>query len=311
MKTIIISLLLILGNYFAITQHRVCFTIDDLPVVSYGISDTVYQEALTRRLILKLVTAKIPAIGFVNENKLYPDGNLSKFQRRLLTLWLDNGLELGNHSFSHWDYNRTPFGRFTADILKGEKNTKELVIEKKMTFKYFRHPFLHMGSTKAKADSLNDFLASQGYTIAPVTIDNDDYLFAAAYHRAGAKNDTALMAKIGAEYIGYMEKKLKFYERQSTALFGRNINHTLLLHANQLNADYIDSLAAMYRKNLYTFVSLSEALRDAAYQHEITRFGTWGISWIDRWAMSEGKKKDFFAGDPETPEYIVRLAETQ
>ena len=69
----------------------------------------------------------------------------------------------------------------------------------------------------------------------------------------------------------------------------------------------VDELASMFLKNNYEFISLAEALKDPAYQTEVTSFGNWGISWIDRWAMSAGKKKEFFKEEPATPEYIVEL----
>jgi hypothetical protein len=65
----------------------------------------------------------------------------------------------------------------------------------------------------------------------------------------------------------------------------------------------------MFRKNGYSFVSLYTALEDAAYQTPVTVYGKWGISWIDKWALSKGKKGEFFKGDPETPEYIKKLTE--
>jgi peptidoglycan/xylan/chitin deacetylase (PgdA/CDA1 family) len=300
--------LLLLGNYLAIAQKKqVCFTIDDLPTVTYGITDTVYQEKLTRDLISKLNAAQIPATGFVNEIKLHPAGTLSRFQVRILKLWIDNGLELGNHSYSHFDYNNTSFNRFTADIIKGEKITSELMKKKNLNLRYFRHPFLHAGNTKARADSLQSFLTDHGYIIAPVTLDNDEYLFALAYHRAKAKKDEELALRIGNDYITYMEQKLLYFERTSKGLFGRDIKHVLLIHANALNAAYMDKLAIMFVKNGYEFINLDQALTDPAYQHEISRFGNWGISWIDRWALSEGKKSDFFQNEPSTPEYIVKL----
>jgi peptidoglycan/xylan/chitin deacetylase (PgdA/CDA1 family) len=300
---------LLLGNYLSIAQTKqVCFTIDDLPTVAYGITDTLYQEQLTRNLVTKLNTAKIPATAFVNEIKLYPGGSLSKFQVRLLQIWLDHGLELGNHSYSHFDYNNTSFDRYTKDIVEGEKVTSELLRKKDLKLRYFRHPFLHVGQTKPKADSLEQFLLGRGYTVAPVTLDNDEYLFAAAYHRAKAKKDEQLATRIGSDYITYMEQKLRYFERGSSALFGRDIKHILLIHANALNAEYMDELAAMFVRNGYSFITLNEALTDPAYQHHVNVFGRWGISWIDRWALSEKRGKDFFKDEPATPEYIANLA---
>jgi len=290
-------------------KKRVCFTYDDLPVVNYGITDTVFQNELLDKLIKSLKKNRIPAIGFVNEKKLYNNNTLNRFQVSLLKNWADQGLDLGNHTFSHPDYNSVPFREYTLDILKGETVTREILNGKGRTLRYFRHPFLHMGNTKEKADSLSHFLSQNGYAIAPVTIDNDDYLFALAYHRAGANHDKGLMNRIGHDYIDYMERKLKYYEKQSNALFGRDINQILLMHASLLNSDYADSLALMFLKNDYEFVSLDKALEDDAYKSEITTFGKWGISWIDKWALSMGKKGDFFRVEPVTPDYIKKLSE--
>lgn len=288
---------------------QICFTFDDLPVVNYGITDTSFQKNLTDRLILSLTKNQIPAIGFVNEMKLYGKNGINHFQVGLLKRWIDNGLELGNHTYSHSDFNSVSYQDFTADILKGEIITKKLLQTKGKTLKYFRHPFLHVGPTKAKADSLDTFLLQHGYKTAPVTIDNEDYLFALAYHRSNLKRDTILMKQIGADYVSYMGKKIKYFEKQSTALFGRDIRQILLLHASLLNSDCVDALVAMLRNNGYTFVNLDRTLEDISYQTEIKVFGKWGISWIDKWAMSQGKKGDFFREEPVTPEYIKKLSE--
>jgi hypothetical protein len=40
----------------------------------------------------------------------------------------------------------------------------------------------------------------------------------------------------------------------------------------------------------------------------VTVFSDWGISCIDRWALSRGKKGGFFSDDPVTPDYIRELA---
>lgn len=302
-------ILFVTGLYCSGQQKQVCLSFDDLPVVSYGSQDTCFQKGLMNNLIVSLKRNNIPAIGFVNEQKLYDQNGLDRNQVELLKSWVSNGLELGNHTFSHPDYNSTSFKDYTSDILKGEIITNKILTGIGKKLRYFRHPFLHVGNTKAKADSLSSFLLNLGYREAPVTIDNEDYLFALAYHRANSKKDTSLMKKIGRDYISYMEKKLIYYEKQAKNLFGRNINQILLLHASFLNSDYTDSLAALFRKNNYTFISMDKALEDPVYQTQITVFGIWGISWLDKWALSEGKKGDFFREEPETPEYIKKIAE--
>jgi hypothetical protein len=106
-----------------------------------------------------------------------------------------------------------------------------------------------------------------------------------------------------------MEKKLIFYEMLSDSLFDRNISQILLIHASLLNADYLGELIELFRNYNYAFVSMDQALEDAAYRTPVTVYSDWGISWIDRWALSAGKKGDFFKDDPATPEYIKILSE--
>jgi peptidoglycan/xylan/chitin deacetylase (PgdA/CDA1 family) len=309
MKKYCLSFLMILPLFASGQVNKVCFTYDDLPVVPYGANDSISQQRLTTKLVGTIVSQQIPATGFVNEIKLFENDSPITYQINLLKVWCQNGLELGNHTYSHHDYNHVSFQSFTDDLVKGEVVTSELLAAQGKKVRYFRHPYLHTGTPQQRADSLEQFLQRRGYTTAPVTIDNDDYLFALAYRRALGRSDTALASQIGRDYVVYMEQKALYFEKQSNRLFGRNISQILLLHANQLNADFTDELAAMFRRNKYTFVSLEEAMQDPAYTTPVKVFGAWGISWLDRWALSAGQKGAFFKDDPPTPEYIRKLTE--
>ena len=288
-------------------QKQLCVTVDDLPTVTYGIQESDFKISLTRNLVDTFHEYGVKAIGYVNESKLYRNGGLDSSEVALLAYWVDQGMDLGNHTYSHKNYHRVPFEEYTNDILKGEKITRALLAKDNAKLTYFRHPYLRIGRDQSHYDSLQNFLSVNGYTPAPVTIDNTDYLFALAYSRAYRADDKPLQQKIGKDYVDYMEQKLLFYESQSVKLFGRHIAQTLLTHANLLNATYMDELLDMYRKHGYTFVSQSDVLKDPAYKEEVSTFGEYGISWIDRWALSKGKKGDFFKGDPETPEYILEI----
>jgi hypothetical protein len=99
---------------------------------------------------------------------------------------------------------------------------------------YFRHPFLRTGPTADVKAELQAFLARQGYRVAPVTIDNSDYMYAALYMRP--------------------------------------------------------ELLAMLRRRGYDFVTLDDALADAA-----------GLSWIHRWSMTKSLAPK---GEPEAPNWV-------
>ncbi len=289
-------------------EKEMCITLDDLPVVSYGTNEPDFLREVTKKLIHTFDEFDIPAIGYVNERKLYKKGRLDSASIQLLELWLENGYELGNHTYSHKNYHKTSFEEYTEDIIKGEVICRQLAEKHNAEFRFFRHPYLRIGRTKSRHDSLTNFLMQHGYTEAPVTIDNEDYLFAKAYHLAYTQGDSATMKKIGQSYLRYMEEKLLYYESMSEKLWGRNIRQTLLLHANLLNADYLDDLAEIYRSHGYTFISQAKVLKDPAYDEPVSKYGDWGISWLDRWALSQGKKGEFFRGDPATPAFVKELA---
>jgi len=118
------------------------------------------------------VRHEVPAIGFVNEAKLYVDGAAipDPAYVALLQAWLDAGLELGNHTFSHPDLHGTPLPEFEQEVLRGDIVTRQLLAAEGTVPRYFRHPMLHTGRDLETRDSLHEFLAKHGYRVAPVSL---------------------------------------------------------------------------------------------------------------------------------------------
>lgn len=308
MKSILVIAVVLISfaTLFSQSNRQVAITIDDLPVVSTRGTLKNRQE-ITKKLLGHIKKAKVPAIGFVNENKLYAGDKRDEKQVDLLRMWLAAGLELGNHTFSHRSLNQIPLADYQVDLLKGETITKELLAAKGRKMRYFRHPFLQTGRTlEIKAD-LNRFLAEHGYTIAPISFDNADYIFSRAYDVAFDRGDKALMKKVGEAYVPYMEKKLEYWERQSVKLFGREIAQTLLIHANFINSDYFDDLATMFKKRGYRFIELETALKDDAYRLPDKFVGGAGISWLHRWALDRGRE-NVLPDEPTVPDFVLKLS---
>jgi len=291
------------------SERFIAVTIDDLPVVSPR-TDLKTRREITKNLLAKVTKAKVPAIGFVNEAKLYTAEKRDEAQVDLLRSWLSANLELGNHTFSHMSLHDNSLEDYKANILKGEIITKELLQAKSMKMRYFRHPYLWTGLSMEIKNDLGTFLNEHNYTIAPVTIDNSDWIFASAYEKTLAKNDKKLMKQIGAAYVSYMEAKTDYWERQSVKLFGREIKQILLIHANQLNSEYFDDIAKMLKKRNYKFVTLENALTDETYKLPDTFVKRNGISWLHRWAIAKGKE-NILPDEPKTPDFVLKAAEIE
>ena len=286
-------------------RREVAVTFDDLPVVTLPSYDIEKLRDVTAKLVRSIRSNNVPAVGFVNETKLYKFGEVDA-RIALLRMWLDAGLELGNHTFSHPSLQTTSLAEYEENLIRGETVTSLLLREKGMRLRYFRYPFLQVGANLEVKRDFEKFLAAHGYTIAPVTIDSEDYVFAAAYAKAEQRGDKASMKRVVEAYLPYMEKVFEFYEKLSVDVLGYEVKQVFYIHANALNAECFDNLARMMKRRGYKFITLDQALTDDAYQTPDNHVGEMGTSWLHHWAEGKGMKMQ---NDPQVPEFVVKLSE--
>ncbi|AVP95768.1 polysaccharide deacetylase [Ahniella affigens] len=309
-QTVLLALFLVATNTQAEPGKTLSVTIDDLPWVSLPDRAPADLSLRHQALITHLRTAGIPVIGFVNEYKLVDDGTISPVRVQMLRDWLDAGFALGNHSRDHLDLHVVGLSAFTDNIIEGEQVLRPLLAEYHAKPTWFRHPYLHAGHSSAERAALAAFLHTHGYRVAPVTIDNSEWIYAKAYHDCvrDARCKAATRRTLVRSYVPYMRAKIRYYEGQSQQFFGRQIAQVLLLHANELNAAAIDQLLDMIRAEGYRFVSLETALQDPVYTSPDGYDGAAGPSWIHRFALAQGFKGADFAGEPRVPDFVLRLA---
>lgn len=283
--------------------REVAVTFDDLPAPADSVvsNDPAALQAMTARLLAELKEYRIPAIGFVNEAKL----DRGDFAQRvsILKMWVDAGFPLGNHTYSHADMDALPLASYELDFLRGETITEPLLRSKGIRERYFRYPYLEVGATSGEERAFKDFLARQGYSVAPVTIDNQEYMFAAVYAHAMAAGDTVTADRVSASFLSYMNDIFDYFERFSNQTLGYEPRQVLLLHADELDTDTLGNLATMLHARGYRFISLRDALFDPAY-HQPDRYDDsvdGGVSWVEHWAYT--MHKDVLGG-PDPPAYI-------
>lgn len=297
----------------AASERRIAITIDDLPWASFGGLDDARIEARHQRLMAALDTAGVPVTGFVNGDKLESGGRVLPGRLRMLVDWLDRGHALGNHTYGHVDLHAVGLDAYKRAILEGERELRPLLAQTGTAPRWFRHPYLRAGRSADDRAALQAFLDAHGYRIAPVTVDNSDWIWALAYRKRlddapdAAREDT--LARLREAYVPYMLAKVEYYERQSRALLGRGIAQVWLLHANELNAEAFPALVAGVQARGWRVVTLEDAMQDPAYTRGAEGYdGRSGPSWLHRWAIGEGRGRDFFAGEPETPAWVLELA---
>jgi len=301
--TVFICLLLSLSlnAQSAKPDRQVAVTIDDLPG---GMADKLPASqvtAMTAKLLGTLRDQKVPAVGFVNERKLYHPGEVDE-RIKLLQTWLDDGFELGNHTFSHASLNQVELKDWEDEVVQGESVIRILLAQHKMRLRYFRHPYLDTGRDLETRRKAEEFLTQRGYRIAPVTLDGWDWMFAGLYEDAKQRNDTALQQQIVKDYLAYHDAVFAYAEQLSVKIVGYEPKQILLLHASNLEADHIGELLDLLRKRGYRFITLQDALSDPAYSLPDTYVGEEGTGWLDHWAITQGKIP---RGAPVFPQWVI------
>ncbi|HEX6188120.1 MAG TPA: polysaccharide deacetylase family protein [Pyrinomonadaceae bacterium] len=281
--------------------RRMAVTIDDLPWV--GSSDLANARRQTKKLLSVLRTHRVPTVGFVNEGKLQVPGQVEA-RTALLQDWVNAGMILGNHTYSHADFNALTVEQFAADILKGESVTRRLMRPRLPYQLYFRSPMTRTGNTQDKKEALEKFLAKHGYKMTPHTIENSDFIFNAVYVRARQRGDEATARRLRESYLDFTIAASEFAERISPQIFGREVTQTLLIHANDITADCLDEMLRRFKTRGYRFVTLDAAMADPAYATKDTLVSSYGPTWLWRWMKSMGKDLTF-DGDPEPPEWVM------
>jgi len=278
---LLLSALLTFGAAAQGATGKVALTFDDLPDLSV-FTDQPYVNYLNDMLLRGLRRHRLPAIGFVNESKVDEIDRTQQIAN--LEKWLDAGINLGNHTFSHESPDILGAQGYIQDIVRGEPVVRGLLKQHGKSLDWFRHPYLETGFPEAVKRQIDDWLAAHGYRIAPVTIDADDWEFAEPYDDAISRHDEARRLRIKAQYLAYTDRTIAWYQSASTALFGRQIAFVMLLHATRLNADCIDDLADILKRRKLKGVTLEEAMKDPAYRLRDPYVGHDGIDWIERWS---------------------------
>jgi peptidoglycan/xylan/chitin deacetylase (PgdA/CDA1 family) len=286
-----------------VRTRTMAVTIDDLPYVNFA--DGPYltnARAGTAKILSTLKKHEVPAIGFVNERMLENSGE----RIALLREWVDAGMVLGNHTYSHPDFNQLTVEQFEEEITKGEVVTRKLMRSRGPYQPYFRHPMTHTGDTREKKEAVEQFLSARGYKITPHTIENSDFIFNVPYAKALQKSDKALAQRLRDAYLDFTIAATEFAEKISPEVFGREIPQLLLIHSNSINADALDELLQKLEARGYKFVTLDEVMADPAYQTKDTFVTKSGPTWLFRWSKSKGMNIDFSV-DPDPPKWVMDL----
>lgn len=255
-----------------IDAAEIAVTVDDLPYAMPRRTSPQEGIAIVKAINKALAERNVIATGFVI------GGNINESTLPALETFRDAGHSIGNHSWSHPDYNKMTPDQFRSETQKSGAKLADWMVGRKL----YRFPYLRQGDTMEKRKASAKTLADLGCRNVPVSIDNDEWRFNADYVKALSEGDQTSVEQIATRYLEHMHERTAHFQKLAQDKFGRDVKHILLLHMNRINADHLGVLLDQYAEDGWSFITVEHALADPVYGAPDLYVGPRGLSQIER-----------------------------
>jgi len=237
----------------------VALTFDDLPAAG-SLPPGQNRATIAAALTAELKAARLEGTyGFVNAVKLENDPDAQK----ALRIWVDAGMNIGNHTWSHLSLTDNTAEAFEREIALNEPALAEY--GQVRDWRWFSYPYLREGETLEKRHAVRAYLRDHGYCVAQVTLDFEDYAWNDAYGRCLSKQDAAGITWLKESYLRTAAEYIALGREEERVAFGREIPNVMLLHATSFTTLTLPELLAQLREEGFQFAPLADVERDPAY----------------------------------------------
>ena len=247
----------------ALKPHpQVALTFDDVPAAG-GLPEGETRTAIATRLADELRANHIQDVyGFVVADGLSEDPDM----QQALRVWVDKGMRIGNHTWSHPELSNTSAAAYEQEIARDEPVLRAYA--QGHDWHWFRYPYLEEGDTVAKREQVRTWLRSHGYRIAEVTLNFNDDEWSDPYSRCLAKGDQADIAWLEQSYMENAAEFIRVGREEQQIAFGHEIPNVLLLHETAFTTLMLPRLIELLRQEGFRFTALRRVERNRIYSRD-------------------------------------------
>ncbi len=241
------------------SHPTVALTFDDLPAAG-GLSPDDTRLRIASTLAAELKARHIERVyGFVTADDLQDDPD----SQQALRAWVDAGMNIGNHTWSHPSLNSQTAARFERQVALDEPALRQYA--GKRDWRWFRYPYLEEGNTLTKRDNVRTWLRAHGYRIADVTLNFEDDDWSDPYGRCLAQHDQAGIAWLKQSYLDNAAQFIRVEREEELLAFGHEIPNVLLLHETAFTTLMLPSLLDLLQQEGFRFALLPKVEKNPAY----------------------------------------------
>jgi len=260
---------------------------------------------MTRTQIATEITTQLKAAhmegtyGFVNGVRMEnnPDA------QQALHVWLDAGMNIGSHTWSHPGLTKVTAEAYIADAAKNEPPLAEY--GQLRDWKWFRYPYLWEGDTLAKRHAVRKWLFDHGYRVAQVSLDFEDYAWNDAYGRCLIKNDHDAIQWLHDSYLSNAAEYIQLGREEQIVAFGHEIPNVLLLHETAFTTHMLPELIELLRKQGFEFEPIAQVENDPVYAQDPDAALEYGGTLPDQ--FMDSKKLPYPPFDPKPFDKLNKL----
>lgn len=274
------------------TKPKISFTFDDGATNDIGdFKLEMWNQLLLDNLKKHHLRAILFSSGYNKENEK---------GKYVLSSWNDAGHLIGNHTYSHPNFNSKAV---SIEHFESELIQNDTIIDKYSNYcRYFRFPYLKEGNTIEKVNGFRQFLKQNGYKNAHVTIDASDWYIDSRLVKRLRENPKADISGFNDYYKKHLFSRALFYDSIAYQLTNRHIHHVLILHHNLAAALFLDDLIKYFEANGWEAIDTDKAYQDKIY-NEVPDTVPAGESLIWTLAKKSGKFEKVLRYPAEDSEY--------
>lgn len=238
----------------------VALTFDDLPAAG-GLPHGVSRTAIATLLSDELRSHGIRGVyGFVVGSDVDDDADT----QQALRVWVDAGMNLGNHTWSHPELDAVSAEEYEKEIAMVEPALRKY--SRGRNWRWFRFPYLEEGNTVEKRQTVRNWLHEHDYRIAEVTLNFNDDDWGDPYVRCEEKHDEAGIAWLKKSYMESAANLIRAGREEQYAAYGHEIPNVLLLHETAFTTLMLPDLLRLLDEQGFRYAPLPKVEKNKAYR---------------------------------------------
>lgn len=238
---------------------RVALTLDDAPCITErGVaSDPSHMDAI--RVTLKEHGVR-HCVAFVI-------GGTARGHEAALRRWIDDGYELGNHTYDHPRASRVSVSHFVKSMQQCHELLLSVGAFDAERTAWFRFPFLSRGSDAGARSEIQRECEALGYRIAHASVDFYDNYFEQRFSEAAREGRSGETTAIGSRYEEVAFESVQFAAARVLETQGRAAPLVPYCHFGLLSRQHLGGILRKLDAAGIELCSLVEAMRDPIYAH--------------------------------------------